>query len=83
MDLLKYYLAKLNQDGRSDKMDLKMYCSMYMEFLKLFIHLGKAIKFAFSGEFHFVQLILIKKILTNFSSFNIDIHEKATAMMKN
>ena len=33
-------------------MDLKMYCSMYHEFLKLFIHLGKAIKFAFSGKFH-------------------------------
>ena len=52
IELLKFYLLKLNQEGRSNKMDLKMYCSMYHEFLKLFIHLGKAIKFAFSGKFH-------------------------------
>ena len=32
-------------------MDLKVYCDMYGEFLKLFAHLGSAVKLAFSGKF--------------------------------
>ena len=82
MELLKYYLFKLNQDGRSNRMDLKMYCAMYMEFLKLFIHLGKAIKFAFSGEFQ--NVIKLCHLNNPFIFvFNLDISEKATTMLKN
>ena len=55
-----------------------MYCDMYMEFLKLFIHLGKAIKFAFSGEFR--QFYFVDQFI--FSRY-LDIHEKATCMLKN
>ena len=48
LDLLKYQLQRLNQEGRSNNMDLKTYCNMYNEFLKMFAHLGAAVKLAFS-----------------------------------
>ena len=39
-------------------MNLKMYCSMYNEFLKLFAHLGQAVKLAFSGKLYTILKVI-------------------------
>ena len=48
MERLKFLLGTLVEQSKSKKMQINLYTELYHEFLKLFLHFGKAIKLAFA-----------------------------------
>lgn len=48
IEKLKFLLATLVEQSKQHKMQVDLYTECYEEFLKLFLHFGKAIKFAFA-----------------------------------
>ena len=48
MEKLKFLLSTLVEQSKSNKMQIDLYTTLYDEFLKLFLHFGKAIKLAFA-----------------------------------
>ena len=62
---LKVLLASLNVQSEYGCMEIKIYTDLYREFLKLFIHLGKAIRYTrftdIDGEVHEVEMLFLKK----------------------
>ena len=48
MEKLKFLVGTLVEQSKNNKMQIDLYTTLYEEFLKLFLHLGKAIKLAFA-----------------------------------
>ena len=48
MEKLKFLVTTLVEQSKNNKMQIDLYTSLYEEYLKLFLHFGKAIKLAFA-----------------------------------